>query len=261
LHFARGGEVLTWLFVENRQPLATLPTMKEVLRAIDIGATSIKGTLFGADESLVRARRTHPPVNPQSVVALVCELCEALGEASSTVVGFPGPVVDGVVRSATNLDPEGKLDWEGFDFVAALRAVLNGNVLLANDADLAALGAAEGKGLELTVTLGTGVGTGITRDGVLQPHRELCELSIGTADSLDDYIGEPARKLLSDREWDYRVVEVLELLASEVGPDQIWLAGGNARRLTRSLLGTLKEKVWVLSEPVGLLGACRYLSC
>jgi polyphosphate glucokinase len=163
--------------------------MEQLLRAVDIGATSIKATLLAPGESLIRKRRTQPPVTPQTVVSMVSELCRALGEAPSTVVGFPGPVENGVVCSATNLDPDRALGWEGFDFAAALQEVLVGIVLVANDADLAALGAAKGKGLELTVTLGTGVGTGITSNGVLQAHRELCELSIGQAETLDDYIG------------------------------------------------------------------------
>jgi polyphosphate glucokinase len=94
---------------------------------------------------------------------------------------------------------------------------------------------------------------------VLAPHRELCELPIGTAPTLDAYVGEPVRKMIDAEAWESRVVEVLELLDAEVAPDQIWLAGGNARRLTRSRLGRLEKKVWVLSEPVGLLGAKRLL--
>jgi polyphosphate glucokinase len=164
------------------------------------------------------------------------------------------------VGSATNLDPDGVLGWEGFDLAGALAMKCAGEVACANDADLAALGACRGVGRELTVTLGTGVGTGITVDGVLQPHRELCELPISTSPSLDAHVGEPIRKMLDADVWDARVVEVLELLDEEVGPDQIWLAGGNARRLTRSKLGRLEEKIWVLAEPVGLLGAQRLIS-
>lgn len=164
------------------------------------------------------------------------------------------------MASATNLDPDGLLGWVGFDLAGALTARGIEGVVCANDADLAALGASRGKGVELTVTLGTGVGTGITDGGVLRAHRELCDLPIGTSPTLDAYIGEPTRKRIDAEEWDRRVVDVLELVDNEVTPDQIFLAGGNARRLTRSKLGRLEDKVWVVTEPVGLLGAQRFVS-
>ncbi len=258
--FGPGGGWLPFGPEVRQARLATLRSMTALLAAVDIGATSIKATLLGDGSPRVRSRRTQPPVGPDEVIEKVCDLLSALGPASRVVVGFPGPLEGGQVRSACNLDPEGLLGWSGFDLEAGLTEHLGCEVACANDADLAALGAAHGKGLELTVTLGTGVGTGITLDGTLEEHRELSDLPIASAPSLDAYVGEPTRKLLEPEVWDQRVVEVLELLDTEVRPDQIWLAGGNARRVTRSRLGRLEEKVWVVSTPVGLLGAQRFVS-
>ena len=172
-----------------------------------------------------------------------------------TAVGFPGSVRNGVIETATNLGlTRAGEGWVGVDLAALLTEAIGGDVRIANDADLAALACSRGSGVELTVTLGTGVGTGIVAEGVLQPHQELSELPIGSALSLDEYVGEPTRKKVASDVWEERVVEVLDLLNQTVQPDQIWLAGGNARRLTRSRLGDLEEKVWVVAEPVGLLG-------
>jgi polyphosphate glucokinase len=231
--------------------------MDSTVRALDVGATSIKAALLGEGAPKVRTRRTRPPVGPEELVDVLLELCGRLGPAPATVVGFCGPVADGVVLEAANLDPEGRRGWVGFDLAGALRHRLAGPVEVLNDADLAALGAARGVGLELTVTLGTGVGTGLTRDGRLEPHREFSHLAFGDGCSPGDYVGEPVRKHLAPAEWDRRVVEVLERLDAEVRPDALWLAGGNAPRVTRRLLGELGQRLWVCTEPVGLLGAAR----
>ena len=173
-------------------------------------------------------------------------------EPLPVAVGFPGVVDSGLVRTAPNLGDAA--DWEGVELERGLRERLATEVRVANDADLAALGCSRGAGVELTVTLGSGVGTGLVVDGVLQHHLELSEIPIMGSVSLDAHVGEQARKGLEASDWDRRVVEVLELLDAIVAPDQIWLSGGNARRLHRDSLGAMLERTWVVAEPVGLLG-------
>jgi len=207
----------------------------------------------------ILSRRTTPPLAADVLVARVGELCRSLGPCDKVAVGFPGVVRNGVVVRAGNLTA-GDAGWENFDLGAALSEELRGEVRIANDADIAALGCSRGVGRELTVTLGTGVGTGLVIDGELQGHLELSEIPFHEFTTLDAAIGEPARKRVSSEEWDRRLVEILHLLDRVVVPDQIWLAGGNARRLTRSLLGDLLERVWVVSEPVGLLGGIGLFS-
>ena len=225
-------------------------------RCIDVGGTSIKACVLSAGETDPRtlSRRTRPPISPAEVIEIIGNLADRLPIAPSTAVGFPGVVREGVIVTASNLDDP---LWEGFDLAGALEGRLGGAVRVANDADVAALGCSTGSGIELTVTLGTGVGTGLVVDGVLQAHLELSEIPFGGVASLDDYVGEPTRKTITAAEWDGRVGEVLALFDSLIGFDRLWLAGGNARRLTRSSLGDLAARVWVVSEPVGLLGAPR----
>jgi polyphosphate glucokinase len=158
----------------------------------------------------------------------------------------------GRVRSADNLGEPSS--WLGLDLGGLLLEALGGEVRVANDADLAALGCAEGRGVELCVTLGSGVGTGLVVDGVLQHHLELSALPLAGSASLDAHVGEAARKLLEPSTWNARCVVVLELLDRVVRPDRLFLAGGNARRVRRSSLGQLQDRLWVTSEPVGILG-------
>ena len=42
-----------------------------------------------------------------------------------------------------------------------------------NDADVQGFGAIKGHGVEMVLTLGTGAGTAIFRDGEIMPHLEL----------------------------------------------------------------------------------------
>ena len=222
------------------------------VRCVDVGATSLSAGLVEGGALLAqRSRPTRVPVAPEDLMDGIAALVCALGEGP-VAVGFPGLVVDGMVRTASNLGDEES--WRGVDLASGLAERVQDEVRVANDADLAALGCSKGVGVELTVTLGSGVGTGLVVDGVLQRHLELSEIPIGQSASLDAHVGEAARKGLDEEDWNARVLEVLELVDAVVVPDQLWLAGGNARRVHRDSLGGLLERVWVVREPVGLLG-------
>lgn len=236
---------------------------------VDVGATSIKLCVLGPTGEVLgrRSARTPRPLDPDGLVDLITARSGLLPLATRAAVGFPGVVREGIVHSAANLalsegagsSPDVQLErrWAGFDLAGSLSRELGLEVRCANDADLAALACSEGTGVELTVTLGSGVGTGLVVDGRLAPHLELSELPLMGAESLDALVGEPARKLLSDEEWNQRVRTVLRLFDRVVGFDRCWLAGGNARRVRRNELGPLLSRIWIVSEPVGLLGGPR----
>jgi len=76
----------------------------------------------------------------------------------------------GRILTAPNL---GNGAWKGFDLDTALTKALGKPVRIANDADVQGLAVIAGKGLEMIITLGTGVGTGLYLDGRLAPHLEL----------------------------------------------------------------------------------------
>src|SRR5205814_1947927 len=84
-------------------------------------------------------------------------------------VGFPGVLIDGVVRTAANLHPS----WIGRRPVTMFRRILRAPVRVINDADMQGLGIVEGRGSELVVTLGTGIGSALFLDGRLVPKLEL----------------------------------------------------------------------------------------
>jgi len=94
-------------------------------------------------------------------------------------------VIDGVTKSAANIDPQ----WVDYDLGSHLRAALKRPVYVLNDADAAGLaemrfGAGVGeRGVVFVLTLGTGLGSGMFNDGVLVPNTELGHMEIRGRDA------------------------------------------------------------------------------
>jgi len=240
----------------------------ELILAVDLGATSTKAALVARDGSLqstIRRRRTRPPVLPDEIVSAIEQLGSRCGTFSRAVIGFPGIVESGRVKLPDNLaavdgpgsprNPDALEAWKDFDLRRAVAARLGVPVVVANDADVAAMGCARGRGRELTVTLGSGVGTGFVVDGVLQGHVEYSVLECFGEGEVDVMVGEATRKTLDANEWESRVHSLLGELISRFSCDRCYVAGGNARRLHRDQLHAFAVPVWVVDEPVGLVGA------
>ena len=100
-------------------------------------------------------------------------------------VGVPCVVIDGVTKTAANIDA----GWIDFDARAAIETAVKRPASILNDADAAGIaemrfGAALGeKGVVFVLTLGTGVGSGVFNDGVLVPNTELGHMEIRGRDA------------------------------------------------------------------------------
>ncbi len=146
---------------------------------VDIGGMSVKaglvdekGNILLKDTAVTRARASAEEI-VADIAALVRKVAEAggvgLSELGGIGVGSPGSVDDaaGVIRYSCNIN------FERTPIVALLGDALGvKNVKVSNDANCAALGetmfgAGRGAKNSVTVTLGTGVGTGIVVDGRL----------------------------------------------------------------------------------------------
>ena len=68
--------------------------------------------------------------------------------------------------------------WTGFDVAAAVRERFGRPALVMNDAEVHAAGAVTGKGLELVLTLGTGLGSAVFDGGRMAPHLELSHATV-----------------------------------------------------------------------------------
>jgi polyphosphate glucokinase len=180
--------------------------------AIDIGGSGVKAAVLDARGRLIGERvRAKTPVHgpPAFLIRTIAALVAPLGEYDRVSVGFPGVVREGVVRTAPNL---GSAQWRGFDLARALAHALKRPVRVVNDAEMHGFGVITGKGLELVITLGTGFGSALFRDGELMPHLELSQHPVHGGKTYDEYLGDRARKRVGTHKWNRRVHRVMGIL-------------------------------------------------
>lgn len=234
--------------------------------AIDVGGTGLKASVLdpaGAMEvDRVRVATSYP-CPPTKLVETLRQLVEQLPAYDRVSVGFPGMVRDGRVLSAPHFvtvagpgsktEPELLEAWTGFDLAGALEAALDKPTKVVNDADLQGAAVVKAKGLELVVTLGTGVGTGLFFHGRLTPHMELAHHPLHKDESYNGYIGNAARKRIGDKKWNKRVKLAVETLDALFFYDQVYLGGGNSRRVTADL----GPKATIVDNEAGILGGIK----
>ncbi|MCC7241517.1 MAG: ROK family protein [Acidobacteria bacterium] len=218
--------------------------------AIDVGGTGLKAAILDPVGRLVgdRVRVPTPARCPPAVlVRAVRDLVAPLGPYDRVSVGFPGVVRDGVVRTAPNF---GSARWQGFDLARALTRALKRPVRVLNDAEVQGLAVISGKGVELVVTLGTGVGSALFRDGILMPHFELSQHPVHGHRTYDEYLGDRARKRVGRRKWTRRVRRVIRILETVFNYDRLHIGGGNAARIDFRP----GRRVRLVDNAAGLLG-------
>jgi polyphosphate glucokinase len=185
---------------------------------IDIGGTSVKLLATGQDAR--RSFPSGPELTPEQMVAGVVKAA-AGWDYEAVSVGYPGPVWHGrPLLDPVNLGP----GWVCFDFAAAL----GHPVKVVNDAALQALGSYEG-GKMLFLGLGTGLGSAMIADGVIEPM-ELAHLPYRKA-TFEDYVGIRGLKRLGKKKWRRAVFDVVARLRAALEPDDVVLGGGNVKRL------------------------------
>lgn len=229
----------------------------ENILAIDIGGTGLKAAIIDADGNMrtPRARVATPhPCPPALLIETLCALVAPLVEAyppTHVSIGFPGFVRNNRVLTAPHLGPEG---WNDVPLAQMLGERLGiPSVRMINDAEMQGLAAIEGRGLEFVMTLGTGVGTAMFRDGELMPHLELAHHPVSKNHAYDEYIGDAARRKAGKKRWNKRVEKIIGVLDSLVHYDKLWIGGGNASRLTFEL----PPNVATVSNDRGIEGGAR----
>jgi len=207
---------------------------------VDVGASGIKAVLLNELGDLVgrRIRRDTPSSGmPGEVMDAVAELAKRFESFDRVAVGFPGIIIDGIVQQAPTLAPE----WKDFNIVEVLQSRLKKPVRAANDADVQGFGAIAGKGVELVVTLGTGVGTALFTDGYLVPN-----LEFGKAKLRDEMLQKDGKK-----KWNRRLAQFVRRLEGRFHFTRLYLGGGNSRKVDISLL---PPTVTIVSNLNGLVG-------
>lgn len=216
--------------------------------AIDIGGTGLKMRVLDAAGTPVTKRTrtlTPSPATPAAVLDLLQADSAAHAPYDRIAAGFPGVVVDGVTLSAPNLDPS----WAGFPLADALQERLGAPVRVANDADVQGFGAIEGRGVELVVTLGTGVGGALFVDGRLVPNLELGHAPFEHGKSFEQVLGKAALEASDPDTWHAALDRALAVWLALFNPRRLYLGGGNAKKVRE-----VPDRVVVVDNAAGLLG-------
>lgn len=220
---------------------------------IDVGGTGIKGTVFDANAAPLSERyriATPRPATPEPVMSVVVEIASKVGEFDRVSCGFPGVVQAGVIKTAPNLDGL----WGGFEAEVELERRLGKPAKIANDADVHGLAVIERRGVELVLTFGTGLGSGLYIDGACVWNLELGHHTYNGEESYEDRVDDAARKLIGNKKWRKRVGAVVDKLEPIFNFRRLYLGGGNAARLDK---GDFRSNVTIVDNVAGTLGGLK----
>ncbi len=193
---------------------------------VDIGGTNIKLLASGQKEPLKIP--SGPTLTATKMVRVVKDAVRTW-ECDRITLGYPAPVINGrPLREPHNLGG----GWVGFDFAKAFGCP----VKVINDAAMQALGSYEG-GRMLFLGLGTGLGSAMIVDGMLEPM-ELAHLPYKEGKTYEDYLGLRGLERLGKKRWRRHVAKVVKMLKEALDADYVVLGGGNSKKLKELPPGT-----------------------
>ena len=188
---------------------------------IDVGGTHIKMLATGQKEP--HKIPSGPTMTAGKMVRVVKE-CVKDWKFDCVSLGYPGPIINGhPLREPHNLGG----GWMRFDFSKAFSRP----VKIINDAAMQALGSYKG-GRMLFLGLGTGLGSAMIVNGVLEPM-ELAHLAYKKGKTYEDYLGLRGLERLGKKKWRQQVAKVTKKLIAALEADYVVLGGGNCKKLKK----------------------------
>jgi polyphosphate glucokinase len=224
-------------------------TPSPVTLAIDIGGSGLKAMLLDPNGKPVSERQrveTPKTPTPHAVLAALDELRKPLAAFDRVSVGFPGVIKKGMVLTAANLNPQ----WVGFDLQADLEKRWKKAVRIANDAAVQGYGAIKSKGVELVLTLGTGMGSSLFTDGRLCPGLELGHHPWRKGKTYEEYLGRHGLDKHGKKEWNKLLQQAIAQTSATFNWDHLYLGGGNTKKIDFKL----EKNVSIVTNEDGLLG-------
>jgi polyphosphate glucokinase len=204
---------------EATPPKVTGTDKSAKILVVDVGGTNVKMRIVGQKEA------TKIPSGPAMTAAKAVDIVKAATKGwdyDRISLGYPGPIINGrPLREPHNLGG----GWVGFNFAKACGVP----VKILNDAAMQALGSYKG-GRMLFLGLGTGLGSAMIVDGVLEPM-ELAHLIYKDGKTYEDYLGLRGLKRLGKKRWRKHVAKVTKILKASLGADYVVLGGGNVKKL------------------------------
>jgi polyphosphate glucokinase len=231
-------------------PIVSPNPTRPVTLAIDIGGSGLKAMLLDAAGNSVsqRLRIVTPAVpTPEVVLTALDEFRTPFPDFDRVSVGFPGIVKRGVTILSVNLHP----DWCNFPLQDKLAERWSKPVRVGNDADIAGYGVIQGRGVELVLTLGTGLGSALFTDGHLVPGLEL-SLHPWRKKGMnyEDSLGRRGLDKYGKARWNDFLEAAIKQTEMLFNCDHLYLGGGNTKKITFKL----PKNVTIVSNESGLLG-------
>jgi polyphosphate glucokinase len=233
---------------------------------VDVGGSGVKGGVVDLDTGLLIGERykllTPQPSTPAAVAATVAEVVRHFDWTGPLGVTYPGVVVNGVVKTAANVDK----GWIGTNAAEIISGALGGqHVTVLNDADAAGLaeqrhGAGRNKnGVVVLLTFGTGIGSAVIHNGQLLPNTEFGHLEVGGKEAEHRAASSvKERKDWSYERWTEEVTKVLVSIENAIWPD-LFIAGGGISRKAEKWIPLLKNRTPVVAAELlneaGIVGA------
>lgn len=203
---------------------------------IDVGGTGIKGAPINLKKQKYMAERhridTPRPATPEAIGKTVKEIVDHFNWDGPIGVGFPTVMINGCAVQHSNLNPA----WQGVQVDDVFREATGLPVTVINDADAAGLaemkyGVGKGKkGLVITLTLGTGLGSGLFYNGKLVPNFELGQL-VYKGSIIEKFASRAVRRELdlSFDEWGERLDIFLNRITNFCSPELFIIGGGASK--------------------------------
>jgi polyphosphate glucokinase len=200
---------------------ATRRTPQKTILAVDVGGSHVK-----VMTNTGLTKREFPSGPHLSAKRMVKEVAALTKDWSYNFisVGYPGPVVHGRPLAEPHNLGHG---WIGFNFGKAFDLPTK----VVNDALMQALGSYEG-GRMLFLGFGTGLGSAMIVDGILEPM-ELGHLPYRKGKTFEDCVGAAALERFGKEKWRREVADVVKHFIAALDPDYVVLGGGNAAKLGR----------------------------
>ncbi|MBT8136586.1 MAG: ROK family protein [Gammaproteobacteria bacterium] len=220
--------------------------------SIDVGGSGIKGMVLDAKGQPLndRERITTPKhADAKAVLKVIGKLIALQPEYDRVSVGFPGVVVAGITHSAPNLDG----NWHGVPLAERVAELAGKPCRAVNDADMQGYGAVEGHGVEMMVTLGTGLGSAIFTNGHLVPNLELGHHPFEKRKTYEQRLGDKERRKIGNKKWSQRVLRAIGIMLPIWNPRVLYLGGGNTKKLTLEMPGGVQP----VDNIAGIIGGVR----
>jgi len=245
--------------------------MSESVLGIDIGGTGIKGAVIDINTGALLTEKIKyktPDVStPEAVLEIIKKLVNDFNWSNKPVgIGFPAIIRNGVALSAANVDKS----WKGFDIQSYFTKELEVLTTVVNDADAAGMaefrfGSANNmEGTVLLLTLGTGIGSALFRNGLLVPNIEMGHLKWQDGIA-EDYASNRARKRdsLDWPQFGKRLNEILHHISFLMSPDLFIIGGGISKSFEYykpyiDIDATIVPAT--LKNEAGIIGAAIYAS-